>query len=494
MAWTGFTDEQLRRLKSGSEQEPGASHQPVRRANESHSQRNRPQTTRPPPQRGKGLPPAQNPAHRTEPLSLNQSQMLSKPKQLPQQQRQRTNQRTSLTETPGPDGAPSNHDSDGTKPPVQGNQSDRRTPVDQQSDASREKARTNSGKGQNASGGGTTTDGSARERTADGTANKSEAPIGKELNEKEGLSRELTKLEEFQQRQKEIEDENQRKKNLLAMAIADRKKKTQAEVKRLAFIQKELSTIEEFLTTDVNILRDKIEEASRHYSEAQKRYQKAEAEFVTAKMSLHKASEHKEALTEHLCTIIRENELRKSKKLEELVEKLETDNLAAYEAQMEAAEAAKKAESQRHPSSSLDDTETTPVSSGPNPPIEKVPREPGQTNTASGTETSHELTLGSSSQTHESTNPTPGEETKAPQGQSSTHTSGETDSPAVSSQGRSSSTSTSGDVTTLQEVAEPVSTSDPNLATRNVNVDMKPLSTTEVLNNNLTTESEGNQT
>ena len=48
-----------------------------------------------------------------------------------------------------------------------------------------------------------------------------------------------------------------------------RKKKTQAETKRLAYIQKELSKIEEFLTNDVNILRDKIEEASRNYSEAQ---------------------------------------------------------------------------------------------------------------------------------------------------------------------------------------------------------------------------------
>lgn len=54
-----------------------------------------------------------------------------------------------------------------------------------------------------------------------------------------------------------------------------------------------------------------------------KRFEKAEAEYVAAKMDLHKKTEAKEQLTEHLCAIIQQNELRKACKLEELMLKLE---------------------------------------------------------------------------------------------------------------------------------------------------------------------------
>ncbi|XP_022084347.1 RAB6-interacting golgin-like [Acanthaster planci] len=269
MEWTGFTDEQLRQLKSGSDPESHSRSHPGRKSTESHSQGNRPPSTRLPPQRGRTPPSTQSRSAGSEPLPLSQNQMLSKPKQVPQQQRQRTNQRSGPAEMPGPVGAPSSHKSDRTKAPAQSNQSTSHVPVDKPSDTSGDQKKPELSKDQSKPEGGIAADGIAREKTVYRTAQKSEAHIGKELDEKEGLSRELSKLEEFQQRQKEIEDENQRKKNLLAMAIADRKKKTQAEVKRLAFIQKELSKIEQFLTTDVNILRDKIEEASRHYAEAQ---------------------------------------------------------------------------------------------------------------------------------------------------------------------------------------------------------------------------------
>lgn len=57
-----------------------------------------------------------------------------------------------------------------------------------------------------------------------------------------------------------------------------------------------------------------------------KRYEKAEQEFIAAKLDLHNKTERKDLLTEHLYTIIRENEVRKAKKLEELMAKL---NVAA---------------------------------------------------------------------------------------------------------------------------------------------------------------------
>lgn len=65
--------------------------------------------------------------------------------------------------------------------------------------------------------------------------------------------------------------------------------------------------------------------------------EKAESEYVAAKLDLHKKTEVKEQLTEHLCAIIQQNELRKARKLEELMQQLELDTeLASQGAQEEA--------------------------------------------------------------------------------------------------------------------------------------------------------------
>lgn len=54
-----------------------------------------------------------------------------------------------------------------------------------------------------------------------------------------------------------------------------------------------------------------------------KRYEKAEDEYVAAKLELHRKTELKEQLTEHLCAIIQQNEQRKALKLEELMQQLQ---------------------------------------------------------------------------------------------------------------------------------------------------------------------------
>lgn len=54
-----------------------------------------------------------------------------------------------------------------------------------------------------------------------------------------------------------------------------------------------------------------------------KRFDRAETEYITAKLDLQRKTETKEQLTEHLCTIIQQNELRKAKKLEELMQQLD---------------------------------------------------------------------------------------------------------------------------------------------------------------------------
>lgn len=56
-----------------------------------------------------------------------------------------------------------------------------------------------------------------------------------------------------------------------------------------------------------------------------RRYDRAEREFIEAKMDLQKRSELKEQLTEHLYTIIHQNELRKAEKLSQLMNELHVE-------------------------------------------------------------------------------------------------------------------------------------------------------------------------
>ncbi|XP_046388065.1 RAB6-interacting golgin [Ischnura elegans] len=130
-------------------------------------------------------------------------------------------------------------------------------------------------------------------------------------------------LSEFHFRQKMMEEQNRKKKELLAQALAERKKRTHAEANRLHKIQEELQKLDNLLSNDVSILRDQIEAASLEYTVAQKRFDKAEKEYLDAKLVLTGKLEKKELLTAHLCTIIEQNELRKAQKLSELMEKLQ---------------------------------------------------------------------------------------------------------------------------------------------------------------------------
>ena len=57
-----------------------------------------------------------------------------------------------------------------------------------------------------------------------------------------------------------------------------------------------------------------------------KRYHHAEKEFVESKLNLHIKQERKELLTEHLMTIIQESEDRKSKKLVDLMNRLQIED------------------------------------------------------------------------------------------------------------------------------------------------------------------------
>ncbi|XP_073414117.1 RAB6-interacting golgin [Dendrobates tinctorius] len=146
-----------------------------------------------------------------------------------------------------------------------------------------------------------------------------------ELSKKEVELREKTRLEQLQLDQLLMEEKNKRKKALLAKAIAERSKKTQAEAVKLNKIQKQLQALDEMVSTDIGILRNRIDQACIEFSHAKKRYDKAESEYVAAKFDFYKKTQIKEQLTEHLSTIIQQNELRKAKKLEELMQQLEVE-------------------------------------------------------------------------------------------------------------------------------------------------------------------------
>uniref|UniRef100_A0A7M4EAP4 RAB6-interacting golgin n=2 Tax=Crocodylus porosus TaxID=8502 RepID=A0A7M4EAP4_CROPO len=145
------------------------------------------------------------------------------------------------------------------------------------------------------------------------------------LEKKKVELQEKSRWEVLQQEQRLMEEKNKRKKALLAKAIAERSKRTQAETVKLKRIQKELQALDDMVSADIGILRNRIDQASVDYSYARKRYDKAESEYVAAKLDLQRKTEIKEHLTEHLCTIIQQNELRKAKKLEELMKQLEVE-------------------------------------------------------------------------------------------------------------------------------------------------------------------------
>lgn len=133
------------------------------------------------------------------------------------------------------------------------------------------------------------------------------------------------KLEELQLKQKLMEEQNKKRKEMLAKALADRTKQTEEEVLKLEKIKKELQILDGQFSQDVAVLRKKIDQACISYSEAEKHYLRVEKEFLQAKINLQKEKEKKELLTEHLCALITHNETRKAQKLETLMLELAMD-------------------------------------------------------------------------------------------------------------------------------------------------------------------------
>ncbi|KAK7113667.1 RAB6-interacting golgin-like [Littorina saxatilis] len=144
----------------------------------------------------------------------------------------------------------------------------------------------------------------------------------KELDEQEALGVEMSRVDKFRQQQQKIEEENKHRRKMLAAAINQRSKMAKEEAEKLTKVQKELNRLDSLVNADVSIIRDRIEAASIDFLQAQKRYERAEREFVEAKMALAEKSDAKESLTEHLYTVIQQNEARKAKRLAQLMKQL----------------------------------------------------------------------------------------------------------------------------------------------------------------------------
>ena len=140
-----------------------------------------------------------------------------------------------------------------------------------------------------------------------------------------------------QKKQKELENENKLRRQALATEVQNRSRNILAEAAKLKKIEDEIRKLDELLSYDVSILRDKIDESSYEYSKTRARFMAAEIEFKESKTEFEAASKKKDDLTEALMTLIQENEERKKSKLENLVAKL---NMGADELQkLEAEEA-----------------------------------------------------------------------------------------------------------------------------------------------------------
>jgi len=155
---------------------------------------------------------------------------------------------------------------------------------------------------------------------------KNDDDDGEQLDPRKASEASANKLEMFQEKQKFIEEQNRKRKEMLSKAIVDRQKQTDQESRKLQIVQAELAKIDTLLNTDVQFLRESIEQASLEFMKAQKRYDDAEKEFIAAKLHLFGVSERKELLTDHLCSIIEQNEQRKAKRLTELMVELQLDS------------------------------------------------------------------------------------------------------------------------------------------------------------------------
>ena len=105
----------------------------------------------------------------------------------------------------------------------------------------------------------------------------------------------------------------------------------------------EFLKIDDLVSKDVSVLREKIEEADRNFNKAKlvspikkceiyfphvfrKRFDLTEQEYIAAKVAFYEAKERKELLAEHLSTIISHTEMRKALKLKHLMSDLQLED------------------------------------------------------------------------------------------------------------------------------------------------------------------------
>ena len=98
--------------------------------------------------------------------------------------------------------------------------------------------------------------------------------------------------------------------------------KIKEEQRKLEEVQRELAKMAEPMRRDVELIRERLEAVDRDLAFADKDYTAKKRALEAAEALLEKKRKEKSDLADHLRLIIHESEVRKTQKLEEIMEKL----------------------------------------------------------------------------------------------------------------------------------------------------------------------------
>jgi len=120
----------------------------------------------------------------------------------------------------------------------------------------------------------------------------------------------------------EAEEEIKRKEKLVRERMNTQYSRIMEEHRRLEEVKKELAKMSEPMRRDVELIRERLESVGRDLAHADKDYRAKKKAFEDASTLLERKKKEKQDLADHLRLIIHESEVRKTQKLEEIMEKL----------------------------------------------------------------------------------------------------------------------------------------------------------------------------
>mmetsp|Transcript_23064 Transcript_23064/g.34345 ORF Transcript_23064/g.34345 Transcript_23064/m.34345 type:complete len:350 (+) Transcript_23064:3107-4156(+) len=120
--------------------------------------------------------------------------------------------------------------------------------------------------------------------------------------------------------------ENTRKVALVRKTLLQENAILMQRQKKIAKIRRELSKVDQAVTDQINILRNRIDSADREYSRAKREFDAAEIVYKRAKSKMVETREMKNLLSQHLAHILMHTEEEKATRLENLMQQLGLDD------------------------------------------------------------------------------------------------------------------------------------------------------------------------